>query len=590
MSNINRRAFLSALGGYIVGGVTAGSALAAVSRTNKRRLLTNGDSGAGVPAGQETPGRPNIVIILADDMGFSDPGCYGSGTETSNIDQLAAGGLRFTQFYNCARCCPTRASLLTGLYPHQTGVGHLLENWEKPGYRNGLNQSCVTIAQLLGEAGYRTYHSGKWHVGGFWNSGRGRGNPIERGFDHAFCCNDGNAFAPRSIHYDQQAVEVGDGFYSTDAISDYAARMIGEHGEEHAGEPFFLHLCYTVPHFPLHAKPGDIAKYRGKFRHGWDMEREKRFAKQKKLGIFAENAALSDRDMIARPWQDVPEQGRDEWDLRMAVHAAMIDCMDQGVGRVLDAIKRTDAWENTLVLFFSDNGASAEFLDTWPDPRRGHKPDSITGTRESHRCLEVGWSNAANTPFREHKIWVHEGGIASPLIAHWPRGISARGQLNDQVAHVIDLMPTCLDVAGVDYPQRFNDRRITPLEGVSLAPAFKGKRIGNRMLAWEHEGNKAVRDGDWKLVAKYEGEWELYNLENDRTECFDLASRYPSKVRELISKWEQWSRRVDVLPWEQLPASDYRPTEEYRKKSEPPVQHNQTRSDDGDAVLEGEYV
>jgi arylsulfatase len=352
-------------------------------------------------------------------------------------------------------------------------------------------------------------------VGGFWNSGRGRGNPIERGFDHAFCCNDGNAFEPRSIHYDQQTVEVEDGFYSTDAISDYAVRMLQEHGREHPARPFFLHLCYTVPHFPLHAKPQDIAKYRGKFRDGWDAVRQRRFGKQKKLGLFAEDCRISPRDPLARPWKEVPEEERDEWDLRMAVHAAMVDCMDQGVGRVLEAIDRLGARQNTLVLFCSDNGASAEFLDTWPDPRRGHKPGSITGTAESHRCLEVGWSNAANTPFREHKIWVHEGGIATPLIAYWPKGITARGAFTDQVAHLIDFMPTCLELVGVEYPSTFNGYELARPEGQSLVPVFRGNTMGHRTLAWEHEGNRAIRVGDWKLVARYQDHWELYNLEED---------------------------------------------------------------------------
>jgi arylsulfatase len=523
-------------------------------------------------AAAQAPPRPNLVLILADDLGFSDLGCYGSEVATPNLDRLAADGLRFSQFYNAARCCPTRAALLTGLYPHQAGVGHMLGNWHPPGYAGGLNDKCATIAELLRGAGYRTYHVGKWHVGGVGGKKDARNHPLNRGFDGAYGTGGGgNYFALRPLYLDREEVRPGDHFYATDAFSEYAVKFLEEHGRDHKDKPFFVHLCYTAPHFPLHAKPADIAKYRGKYRDGWDTLRERRFARQKELGLLPRDAKLSARDPIAQAWAEVPEAARDEWDLRMAVHAAMIDCMDQGIGRVLQAVKRLGAERNTLVLFLSDNGASAEFLDSWPNPARGHQPGSVTGTKESHRCLEVGWANAANTPFREHKMWVHEGGIATPLVLSWPAGIPTKGRVTPQVGHVIDLLPTCLEVAGASYPGALGGRELIPLAGRSLVPAFQGKLLKERTLAWEHEGNRAFRVGDWKLVAPFRGEWELYDLQADRTEGNNLAREQPGKVKELAAQWQAWADRVGVVPWEKLPGGSYQPNAGYRKKSEPVV-------------------
>lgn len=516
--------------------------------------------------------KPNIMLILADDLGFSDLGCYGSEIATPNLDRLAAGGLRFTQFYNCARCCPTRAALLTGLYPHQAGVGHMLGDWTQFGaaYSSGLNESCATIADLLHEASYRTYHVGKWHVGTPREIGV-KNWPLQRGYDRFYGTGGGgNYFRPEILVRDNDRIQpAGDEFYLTDALTDNAAQFIDDHHRDHAAQPFFLHLCYTAPHFPLHARPADIAKYHGKYRDGWDALRARRNARQRQLGIVDPQWKLSPRDPVAKAWADTPDTERDEWDQRMAVHAAMIDCMDRGIGRVLEAVRRTGAEDNTLVLFLSDNGASAEFLDSWPNPARGHKPGAVTGTRESHRCLEVGWANAANTPFREHKMWVHEGGISTPLIARWPAGIKARGRLAQQVGHVIDLMPTCLELAGATYPQEFHSRKLTRLEGKSLVPALRGKPPGERSLAWEHEGNRAIRVADWKLVASFRGQWELYDLKHDRTELNNVALQQPEKVKELAARWQQWADRVGVVSWEKLPGASYKPTAGYRKKSEP---------------------
>jgi len=308
--------------------------------------------------------RPNILLILADDLGFSDLGCYGSQVATPNLDKLAAGGLRFTQFYNSARCCPTRAALLTGLYPHQAGVGHMTQDWTKFGvaYGPGLNDQCATIAELLHDAGYHSYHVGKWHVGGVGGKADARNHPMNRGFDRAYGTGGGGSHFSLPLYLDREPVQAGEDFYSSDAFTEYAVKFLEEHGREHKSQPFFLHLCYTAPHFPLHAKPADIAKYRGQFRDGWDAERARRFAKQQQLGIFDAGVKLSPRDPVAKAWGDVPEAERDEWDLRMAVHAAMIDCMDQGIGRVLEALRKIGAEQNTLVLFLSDNGASAEIM------------------------------------------------------------------------------------------------------------------------------------------------------------------------------------------------------------------------------------
>ena len=505
-----------------------------------------------------------------------------------------------TGVQTCALPISTRAALLTGLYPHQAGVGHMLGNLHPPSYTTGLGQNTATIAELLRDAGYRTYHVGKWHVGGLGGGAKAqpdtRNHPMNRGFDHAYGSGGGgNYFALTPLYQDRENIKAGENFYATDAFTDHAVKFLEAHGRDAKEQPFFLHLCYTAPHFPLHAKPADIAKYRGQFAHGWDVERERRFAKQKELGLFPRDAQLSPRAPEAKEWAGLPAAERADWDLRMAVYAGMIDCMDQGVGRVLDAVKKLGAESNTLVLFLSDNGASAEFMDTWPNPGRGHKPGSEVGSRDSHKCLEVGWANAANTPFREHKMWDHEGGISTPLIASWPAGKVGRavlsappnahggrppdggvrtprptssGVLCDEPGHVIDLLPTCLELAGAKYPAQFKDRTLTPLPGKSLLPALQGKPLGERTLAWEHEGNRAVRVGDWKLVASFRGPWELYDLSRDRAELKNLAVQQPDKVMELTAAWQQWADKVGVVPWEQLPGASYKPSATYRKKGE----------------------
>lgn len=502
---------------------------------------------------------PNVVVILADDLGFSDLGCYGSEIPTPHLDRLAAGGTRIPQFYNAARCCPTRAALLSGLYPHQAGVGHMLQAWRPPAYSGGLGANARTLAQALGGAGYRCYHVGKWHVGGV-EGGSPANHPLERGFHRAYGTGGGGSFyAPRPLYLDRDAVKPSGDYYATDAFTDNAVSFLREHKDG----PFFLHLCYTAPHFPLHARPAEVANHRGKYLGGWDRMRESRFARQKAVGLFPPGAELSPRDPAARAWADVPAAERDDWDARMATHAAMVERMDRGVGRVVAELERRNALSDTLVLFLSDNGASAEALDSWPDPARGHRPGSPVGSPESHRCLEVGWANAANTPFREHKMWCHEGGVRTPLIAHWPATIRPR-PWTPGVGHIIDIMPTVLELAGAKHP----DGR-TPLPGRSLLPALRGETPPARTLAWEHEGNRAVRRGDRKLVARFNGPWELYDLASDPTELRDLAAREPAEAESLRAEWDRWAAEVGVVPWAELPGANYKPGAKYRKKSEP---------------------
>ncbi len=494
--------------------------------------------------------KPNIVLIMADDMGFSDIGCYGGEIHTPNLDHLAAGGLRFTQFYNAARCCPTRASLLTGLYPHQAGIGHMVGNKGYPAYQGYLNNRCVTIAEALKLAGYTTLMSGKWHVGEerpHW--------PVDRGFDRHFglISGGGNYFditktkakgVKRKMALDDKPyTPPKEGFYMTDAFGDHAVEFIDEHSR--SGKPFFLYLPFTAPHWPLHAWPEDIAKYKGKYLKGWDNLRQERYNRMVKMGIINSDWKMSPRDTTTWPWDQ--EKNKELLDLKMAVYAAQIERMDHNIGKVLDKIKQLGKAENTLVMFLADNGGCAEGGPVGFDNRNNGLPP---GGVDSYMSYGLSWANASNTPFRRYKHWVHEGGISTPLIAHWPAVISKGGAITDQPGHIIDIMATCLDVAGVNYPAEHKAKTLVPLEGKSLLPVFEGTiRPGHEAIFWEHEGNRAIRQGKWKLVAIHGKAWELYDLEQDRTELDNLADKYPEKVIELKSLYEIWAKRCDVLPW-----------------------------------------
>jgi arylsulfatase len=537
--------------------------------------------------------RPNIVVIMADDMGWSDLGSFGGEIATPNLDKLAYGGVRFTQFYNNARCCPTRASLLTGLYAHQAGIGHMMEDRGHDAYRGELDRDCVTIAEVLRTAGYRNYMVGKWHV---TKKVKGEGEearrnwPLQRGFDRFYGTihGAGSFFDPNSLTRDNRLISPfadpeyrPNRFYYTDAINDEAARFVREHHRDHGDRPFFMYVAQTAPHWPMHAKPEDIAKYQGKYDVGYGAIRQQRFRRQRELGLIDERWELSPRRGGA--WKDVADR---EFEARcMEVFAAMIDSLDQGVGRIVDALRETGELDNTLILFLQDNGGCAETMGRAAGPNvvreRAERPTLtpladdalqpdmipkqtrdgfpmrqgygvLPGAGDTYIGYGEAWANVSNTPFREYKHWVHEGGISSPLIAHWPARISAsrHRSFESQPAHLIDLMATCVELAGATYPNELSGRPILPMEGVSLAPALEGKPLGREQpIFWEHEGNRALREGEWKIVSKHPGEWELYNIAADRTEQHDLAASQPDRVRELATKWESWASRVGVQPW-----------------------------------------
>ncbi len=518
---------------------------------------------------------PNILLVMNDDMGYSDIGCYGGEIRTPNLDRLAADGVRFTQFYNTARCCPTRASILTGLHPHQVGVGWMtMVDLDDDGYRGDLNDACVTIAEALKAAGYATYMSGKWHVSREVEPDGPRHSwPRQRGFDRYFGILGGasNYWQPTTLTRENDAVDMAslpEDFFLTDAISDQAADYIREHAATGGDTPFFLYTAYTAPHWPLHAHEDDIGRYRGRFAAGWDRLREERLERMRAMGVLDASWPLTERDPTQPPWDETPDQAWQQ--RRMEVYAAQIDRMDQGIGRIVAALEETDRLDNTLILFLADNGACAEEFaaevrpmpSNYPAGRprtrdgrtvlRGNDPTVMPGSEDTYQSYGVPWANLSNTPFREYKHWVHEGGIATPLIAHWPSVIDDRGALRHQPGQLTDIMATCLDVAGADYPTRFNGHDILPLEGASLAPIFHDRPNHKDALIWEHEGNKAVRRGRWKLVCKYPGEWELYDIVANRTETHDLAERHPEIVAELGAIHDAWAERCGVKPWEPL--------------------------------------
>lgn len=515
--------------------------------------------------------RPNILLIMADDLGFSDLGCFGSEINTPNLDALAANGLRYTQFYNSARCCPTRASLLTGLYPHQTGVG-AMTNMDRgfDGYRADLNNKCVTIAEALKEANYATYMCGKWHVTRFIHPDSSKHNwPVQRGFDKFYGSLAGfgrsGFYHTKTLTYNNTPLPVPvKDFYYTSSITDSAAQFIQDHLNSKKEDPFFMYLAYTAPHWPLHAPEEDIAQYQGKYDAGWDTVRKKRYEKLHELGVVNENWQLTPRDTSVGEWKNTDHKA---WEARrMEVHASMVDLMDQGIGKVIQVLKKNGQLENTVILFLSDNGGSAEEImpggwfeknlpDKTPDGRIIHRfnlPHILAGADTTYQSIGVPWANVSNSPFQKYKRYLHEGGIATPLVAHWPAGIDAKGELRSQPAHVMDIMATCLDVAGADYPEEYKNHAIIPMEGKSLVTTFTNFAKEERTLCWEHLGRRAIRKGNFKLVSVEragKGNWELYDMENDRTETKNLASEKPDVVRQLAAEWEEWAEKVQVKPW-----------------------------------------
>jgi len=540
-----------------------------------------------------TSKRPNIVIILCDDVGFSDIGCYGSEIHTPNLDALAANGLRFTQFYNTSRCCPSRASLLSGLYPHQAGVGHMVDGGSPmldDGYARDLSDNCVTIAQVMHTAGYGTYAVGKWHVTKriALRPPEKHNWPIHRGFDRYYgtITGAGSFFDPGMLSRGDIVISpfvdpeyqppAGEPYYYTNAIGDQACRFVREHDRDHADAPFFMYVAFTAAHWPMQALPRDIAKYKGVYDGGYEPIRLARFEREKKLGLIDPSWDLSPQ---FGDWDKVKDKA---WEARcMEVYAAMLDCMDQNVGRIVQTLKDQKQLDNTLILYLQDNGGNLEDLGRDPkvNPTRADHPtlaptlatflesqnrpkqtrdgwpmldgrNVLPGPADTYIAYGEPWANVSNTPFREYKHFVHEGGISTPLIAHWPDGISRKNELEKQPGHLIDLMATCVDLAGATYPKELNGRAITPMEGTSLVPAFAGKPLPDRALFWEHEGNRAMRQGDWKLVAKYpKGKWELYNIVKDRTEMHDLAPSETERLHTMTAAWEAWAKRCHVLPW-----------------------------------------
>jgi len=533
--------------------------------------------------------KPNIILIMSDDMGYSDIGCYGGEIKTPNLDKLASNGLRFTQFYNTSRCCPTRASLLTGLYPHQAGIGHMTDaGHELEPYIGDLSNKAMTIAEVLKLNGYSTYMSGKWHVTPHVEPEGPKYNwPRQRGFDKFFgtIIGAGSLFDPNTLTEDNTMIPPGENFYYTDAISNKAVDYINQHQTE---DPYFMYVAYTAAHWPMHALPEDIAKYKGVYDRGWDVMRQERYDRMIKMGLIDEKWAMSDRDPDSYPWED---EELKKWRIRcMEVYAAMIDNMDQGIGRIVNALEKKGELDNTLILFLQDNGACEEPIGIeelfdaerhskremkpmqpdelqfrmFPEYTRDGKPlrlgiGVMPGPADTYIAYGLPWANASNTPFKLYKHWVHEGGISTPLIAHWPQGIKSKNELRNQPGHLIDIMATCVDVAGADYPKQYKGKEIIPMEGRSLVPTFTNQSIEREALFWEHEGNRAIRVGKWKLVARAWSDsefgrddlnkWELYDLDADRTELNNLAAKYPERVKEMTAQWVNWANRLGVLPW-----------------------------------------
>ncbi len=522
--------------------------------------------------GRAAETRPNIIVILSDDIGYSDLGCFGGEIATPNLDRLAAGGLRFTQFYNTARCCPTRASLLTGLYPHQAGVGYMtdrapysakamINEW----YAGDLRADTVTMGEALRARGYATYAVGKWHVTKDIEPGQSQHNwPLQRGFDRYYGVIPGasNFFTPAHLTRDNTRIKWEEdpeypakNYYLTDAFNDHAVRYVSEHAKQQPGKPFFLYLAHTAAHWPMQARPEDIAKYRGRYEAGYTPIRQARFEKMKRLGIVPSDAALSPQ------FGDWDKVTRKDWEARcMEVYAAMIDNMDQGIGRLIAALKANGQFDNTLILYLQDNGACAENIGRNPAAAKGKGPAPMPGPADTWLGYGEAWANVSSTPFRLYKHFVHEGGIGTPLIAHWPRGIRRTGELEHQPGHLIDVMATAVDLAGGVYPKTRDGRAVQPMEGRSLVPAFAGRPIEREALFWEHESNRALRVGDWKLVARgADGPWELYHLGRDRTEMNNLVATEAERVRTMVATWERWAERTHAIPWPWTPSYERSP-------------------------------
>ena len=505
--------------------------------------------------------RPNIILILADDMGYSDLGYFGSEIATPNLDTLAAGGVLFNQFYNAGRCCPTRASLMTGLYSHQAGVGDMIKDLGHPSYLGYLNQNCRTIAELLSDQGYQTMMVGKWHLGDnpdHW--------PQKRGFEKFYGIPQGGGvyYYPwpkkdRNVVLNDHILEVDSGYYVTHGFNEYAVRFVEQAKDDK--RPFFLYLPHIAPHFPLQAPQEAIEKYRGRFSENFEEFRKKRHAEIKRKGILSKSWKMSPADSLVKNWENLSDEEMDDMDLRMSIYAAQMEIMDQGIGDLIESLKRTEQLDNTIIFFLSDNGATAENMS--------HRYPELTGSIGNYNSYETygrSWANVSNTPFRYYKSFLYEGGISTPLIAYAP-SMFGQERMNDAITHVVDLVPTMLDLAGAEYT---SDAGVNPLSGMSFASQLTGgnsKNVGSeRTLFWEHEGDRAVRKGAWKLVSIYpENKWRLYNLKEDRTELVDKSSQNPELVTELETIYQDWANEHGVLDWAEVPVIKER-LEKRRKK------------------------
>lgn len=523
------------------------------------------------PAGRP----PNILIFLADDMGYSDLGCYGSEIETPNLNRLAENGLRFTQFYNTARCWPTRGALLTGYYAQQ------IRRDAVPGLPSGGQGQrpgwASLLPALLKSQGYCSYHSGKWHIDS---------KPLAEGFDRSYRLEDAGRYFSPKVHFEDDKplppVERGSGYYSSTEIANRMVNYLKEHAERHGDKPFFGYTAFLSPHFPLHALEEDIAKYKGKYKNGWDEARKARHARQIKMGFVDQPLPEVEREIgapyafpkaieqfgpgevpLPKPWLELTDEQKEFQATKMAIHAAMVDRMDREIGRVVDQLKAMNQLDNTLILFLSDNGASAELMIR----DDGHDPKAEPGSADTHLCLGPGFSMVANTPFRRHKTWVNEGGIATSMIAHWPAGISAKGELRTSPGHVVDIVPTVLDIAGVEKPKQINGLAVPPSPGVSLKLALMSNEPVKRdSIWWLHEGNRALRVGDLKIVAAKNEAWQLYDLSKDRGETNDLSGLMPEESKRMQAQWQQKLEAISKLASQDLKPEDLRKAAESAKR------------------------
>lgn len=509
--------------------------------------------------------RPNILIIMADDMGFSDLGCFGSEIATPHLDSLAYNGLRFTQFYNAARCCPSRAALLTGQYPHRVGIGDMIKGSPvfPPAYSGILSDSAATLPEILNQHGYRSYMSGKWHLSEKYLD---KPQPLDKGFQRYFGLLEG-----ASSYWDQRGWKdsqedsmtymldsarfypQSDSFYMTTACTDYAMRFLDQHQSAHGDKPFFLYLAYQAPHWPLHAPEKDMEPYRGKYQEGWDKVRQERYANQLAMDLFPKTYSLTQRNEEVPPWDSLSAEEKQYEQWNMETYAGMITNMDRNIGRLINQLRKQGELDNTLILFLSDNGGCHEEVEDWSTAFEHPKKPGGPETFESYG---PGWATVSNTPFKEYKSFIDEGGISTPFIVHFPKGLEQKGLYHKQFAHITDIMPTVLDLAGVTYPDSSDGVPVYDLPGTSFLPILNGDTNfqGRQRICWEHNGNAGIRKGKYKLVSRWEtyGEddnyhWRLYDMQADRSETTDISAERPELKEALIKEWNQWADSLGVM-------------------------------------------